>query len=331
MHRQWQIILGIFSVLMMFSLAGCGFVDVSSITPTVKKINVLVIGPATYLKNAQIAKEIASAPAGLNVTPLVSDGTQSSTLPQMVERSFASAIVLIQPTPELKDLAVTHPNARFYWINTTQGLAPKNVTVLSPNLGVAASVAGYIAGGTLTTQEPLYVVSGQALAKAASTSVVTAVYSGEHAAFANSPVVYAGSPTSAGAAKAGVWVVVGTISANDQNALIQAQQKVIPLFSQNLFQANQILASYSDIKWVQSGLQQAFSALVGNQAATSLTSVPMQVQIGTSTSKSSETAVRNYEHLILTGVLSPQGFREGTPSIRTAKLLQLPVPSSVAG
>ncbi len=328
MHHRLRVILSFLSMATVFSLAGCGFINVADLTPTVKKTSVLVVGPNTWLKSAQVATRIAESPQGVSVISLGTDGVALSSLLKQIENSTANSVILIQPSAKLMQLPAKHPNTHFYLVGNSTGVTGKNITSLTASDQQLASIAGYIGGGSTARGQSINILPGYTVPSTVKTSVVDAVYSGAHAAFSSNPVQWVNPPVSTTISQ-GVWVVWGTVPASDLSRLVTANQKLVAVNSNNNLSGTAVLASYSETSLIANGVEAALNAIYHHQSLPSVWNVSVQFQLNTVSSWQHQVGVSNYEQMISTGTLSPTGFLQNVPSVSTAQSLHLPVPPTL--
>ncbi len=328
MHRRLRTVLSFFSIVFVFFLAGCGFVNVANLTPTVKKTYVLLVGADKWLKNVQVENQMADSPQGMSVIPLATDGLATTALLKQINHSTANVVILVQPSTALMQLPASHPNIHFYLIGNSLKITGKNVTVLTENDQQLASIAGYIGGGSVTQGQTISILSGPSVPPAAMTSVVDAVYSGSHAAFSANPVQWVSQPGNTTLAQ-GVWVLWGTVPANDIVTLAAAKQKVIAVNSSNNLTGMSVVASYSPTSSISGGIQTALNAIYHQLALPKVWNVPAHYQLNTVSSWQQPSGVTNYEQMMTAGTLSPTGFLQNVPSVKTAQSLHLPVPPTL--
>lgn len=331
MHRHLRMVFSLLSVSVAFSLAGCGFVNVTNLTPTVKKTFVLVVGSSEWLRNSQIVDALASAPQGVSTVSLSTSGVAIASLIKQINDSTANAIIMIQPNAALMKLPATHPQVHFYVIGKADPVVVPNVSVLAPDNQQLASVAGYIAGSSAVRGQPLYVVSAAPTESPAMASVVDAVYSGAHAAFSTGYVQWSGQFTSTAKLSQGIYVIWGTIPSANIAAIAVAKQKVIAVGSQNDLTGMTVVANYSATGWVASSVQSALHAIYQQHPLPAVSSIPISFQVNVVPSWQQKGGILDYERMIATGTLSPTGFLQGIPSVKTAQLLHLPIPPNILG
>ncbi len=328
MHHRLRVILSFLSLAAVFSLAGCGFINVTDLTPTVKKTSVLLVGPNAWLKNAQVATKIAESPQGVSVISLSTDGVAAPGLLKQIENSTANSVILVQPDVNVMKLPAKHPNTHFYLVGNSMGVTGRNITSLTASDQQLASIAGYIGGGSTALGQSINILPGSNIPSTVMTSVVDAVYSGAHAAFSTSPVQWINPPVTTNIPQ-GVWVVWGTVPPSDFSRLVTANQKVIAVNSNNNLSGKSVLASYSETSLIANGIEVALNAIYHHQALPSVWNVPVQFQLNTVSGWQHPTGVSNYEQMISTGTLSPTGFLQTVPSVSTAQSLHLPVPPTL--
>ncbi len=328
MHRLMRMALGLLSATIAISLSGCGFVNVANLKPSVRKTYALIVASRTWLRNAQVANELASPPDGVSIVSMITDGVSTTRLISEIDHSNANVIVMIQPVAALLSLPADHPQVHYDVIGAEQPVAGQNVTTVAPNPEQAASVAGYIAGGNAVLGQPIYVLSANAN-PIAMAGVVNAVYSGARAAFSKSSVSWTNALATSYSALNGIWLVWGNVPTSDVAPIIATRQPLITINSNNDLSSTTLLAELTSTAWVANGLKMALQTIAEGQSPPTV-NVPVKFRLLASSGWQQPDGITNYENMIAQGTLSPTGFLQGVPSVKAAQSLRLPLPPHTA-
>ncbi len=321
MKRVWY---NMVSLMLCSTLAGCGFVNVADLRPTVSKISVTVGGASAYLAEPLVQEALATTPSGVTVQSMLTHATPQSVMQSVYAKKPSAAILIGLPATLSQEVANQIGASRVFTLSTSTPIGTSATTawvrlVPFPTLDVA-SLAGYLAGSIQSSG------AIEVYGAAQRSGLLEAIASGLNVAHSKSALVdVRHSSGKLSVLRAGqVVIVFSPISQQEIDSLAQAGAKLIDLTGQ--IDPNAALRIPHGVILAR-GIQAVYHVIAQKQSATGTISIPVGLSdvLISQAGRYGTAAISRYRLLLERGTLQPTAYALASPTDAALSSYGLPV------